>query len=70
MSRTLQQHIDDDLDELDNPNISSQRRRHIENELQSLQKYQRNHPNETCDPSHLDLYCDDNPNALECRIYD
>lgn len=70
MDRTLQQHINDDRDELDNPNTSSQRRRHLEDELDSLEKYQVNHPDEDYDPTSLELYCDSNPNALECRMYD
>jgi hypothetical protein len=68
--RTLQQHIEDDMNELDNPGINSQRRRHIESELEELQSYQNNHPEETHDPTPLELYCDLNPNALECRIYE
>jgi hypothetical protein len=70
MDRTLQQHINDDRDELDNPNTNSQRRRHLEDELGSLEKYQVNHPDDDHDPSGLELYCDLNPEALECRIYE
>jgi hypothetical protein len=29
-----------------------------------------NHPNEQKDPTPLELYCDLNPDALECRIYE
>lgn len=68
--RTLQQHINDDRDELDNPTTSGQRRRHLEDELDSLEKYQANHPDETHDPNSLELYCDAHPDALECRVYD
>lgn len=70
MDRTLQQHINDDRDELDDPNTSSQRRRHLEGELDALEQYQVNHPDEDHDPTGLELYCDTNPDALECRIYD
>ncbi len=70
MDRTLQQHINDDRDELDNPNTSAQRRRHIEGELDSLEKYQANHPDENYDPTALELYCDQHPDASECRIYE
>jgi hypothetical protein len=70
MDRTLQQHINDDKNELDNPNTSSQRRRHLEDELGSLENYQTNHPNDDHDPTALELYCDENPEALECRIYE
>ena len=68
--RTLQQHINDDLDELNNSTISGQRRRHIESELHELEQYQANHPDEDYDPSSLELYCDSNPEADECRVYE
>lgn len=70
MDRTLQQHINDDYDELDSPTISGQRRRHLEDELNSLEQYQVNHPDENHDPTPLELYCDSHPDALECRVYD
>jgi hypothetical protein len=70
MNKTLQQHINDDRDELDNPHLSAQRRRHLEDELDSLEQYQINHPDTNHDPTYLELYCDANPDALECRIYE
>jgi hypothetical protein len=70
MEKSLQQHINDDRDELDDPNTGAQRRRHLEYELDSLEKYQVNHPDEDYDPTPLELYCDSNPDALECRIYE
>jgi hypothetical protein len=69
-NKTIQQHIDDDSNELDNPNTNSQRRRHLEGELESLKKYKDNHPEDDHDPTPLELYCDANPAALECRIYE
>jgi hypothetical protein len=70
MDRTIQQHIDDDRNELDIETLSGQRRRHLQDELTSLEQYQENHPNDDHDPTPLELYCDVNPNALECRIYE
>jgi hypothetical protein len=70
MGKSLQQHINKDKNELDNPNTSGQRRRHLEDELYALEKYQSNHPDDDYDPTPLELYCDANPNALECRIYE
>lgn len=70
MDRTLQQHINDDRDEIYNPNTSGQRRRHLEDELDALEQYQSNHPDDTHDPNPLELYCDAHPNALECRVYE
>lgn len=70
LKRTLQQHINDDKDELDNPNLSGQRRRHLESELDDLEKYQVNHPDDDYDPSAFEVYCDLNPDAAECKIYE
>jgi CP12 domain len=67
---TIDSHIQHDIDELDDPNINSQRRRHLEIELDQLMRYKDTHPNEDKDPTGLDLYCNDNPNAPECRIHD
>jgi hypothetical protein len=63
-------HIAKDRAILDNPMISSQSRRHIEAELESLESYKKNHPDDLHDPNPLELYCDMNPSAPECRIYD
>jgi hypothetical protein len=70
MERSIQQHINDDKDQLDNPELSSQRRRHLESELDSLEKYYINHPDEDHDPTPLELFCDQNPDASECKIYE
>lgn len=50
--------------------ISSQSRRHYEEELEQLEKYHEKHPEDDHDPTPLELFCDENPNALECRIYE
>ena len=70
VNKSLQQHINDDRDELDNPMISAQRRRHIEEELDALEQYQVNHPDEDHDPNALELFCDSHPDAAECKIYE
>lgn len=67
---SIHQHIEKDKSLLEDPTISSQSRRHIQDELNSLENYRQNHPNDDRDPSSLELYCDSNPDALECRIYD
>jgi hypothetical protein len=67
---TINDHIEKDKNIIDDPTVSSQARRHAEDELESLQKYQQNHPNDDHDPTPLELYCDSNPDALECRIYE
>ena len=66
----IDKHIVRDKEILDNPVISSQARRHTQEELQSLESYKSNYPNDNHDPTPLELYCDANPDALECRIYE
>lgn len=70
MEKTINQHINNNINELDSKNLSGQRRRHLQNELDSLERYQENHPNDFHDPTPLELYCNENPHALECRIYE
>jgi len=66
----INKHIEQDRKELSDPQLSPQRRRHIEDELEQLEAYHENHPNDTHDPTPLELFCDANPDALECRVYD
>jgi hypothetical protein len=66
----IDQHIEKDKQLLDDPTISPQTRRHTAEELEALQSYKENHPEDDHDPTPLELYCDANPDALECRIYD
>jgi hypothetical protein len=66
----INDHIKRDQEELSDPMISSQRRRHIEDELESLEKYHINHPEDDHDPTPLELFCDENPDSPECRVYD
>jgi len=44
--------------------------RHLLKELADRELYKSNHPDETRDPSHLEIYCERNPDAIECKIYD
>jgi hypothetical protein len=67
---TIDQHIQKDIEILNDPTTSSQSRRHIEEELTALETYKANHPEDSHDPTTLELYCDANPNALECRVYE
>ena len=68
--KNIQQHIQKDKEILEDPTISPQQRRHIEEELDQLQVYQERHPEDDHDPTALELYCDANPSASECRVYD
>lgn len=66
----LEQFIKNINDELNDCSLNKQRKRYLEGYLEELLLYQKNHPHETVIPSSFELYCDINPNALECRIYD
>lgn len=63
-------HIDKDKQILDDPQTSPQARRHTEEELAALEAYKQRHPGDDHDPSALELFCDANPAALECRVYE
>jgi hypothetical protein len=72
---SIESHIEKDRKILDNPQTSPQQRRHIEGELEELETYVKNHKAEIeagdhHDPTPLELYCDSNPEADECRIYE
>ena len=66
----IDQHIQKDKEILDDPQTSPQARRHTEEELEALEAYKLNHPEDQHDPTPLELYCDTHPDAAECKIYD
>lgn len=66
----IDQHIEKDRNILNDPLTSPQARRHTEEELTALEAYRANHPEDLHDPTPLELYCDANPEALECRMYE
>jgi|TARA_B100000035_G_C21013380_1_gene560699 hypothetical protein len=73
--KDIETHIEKDREILANPMTSAQQRRHIEGELEELEAYAKNHAKEIADGDHhdptpLELYCDSNPDADECRIYE
>ena len=66
----IKDHIKRDYQKLEDSLISYQSRRHFEDEVDKLEKYQENHPDDDHDPTSLELFCDSNPDALACRIYE
>jgi len=68
--KNIQTHIEEDTEKLNDPMINSQSRRHYEEELLALKKYQERHPHDDHDPTNLELFCDENPGAIQCRIYE
>ena len=72
---SIEKHIEKDREILENPTISPQQRRHVESELEELEAYAENHKEDIeagdhHDPTPLEMYCDANPDADECRIYE
>lgn len=67
--RTIDEKIEENKDILNDPQISRQRRRYLEQELEQLESYKRKHPDRIELPNSLELFCDENPDAVECRIY-
>ena len=67
---SIEKHIEYDREILDDPLVSSQARRHIEDELEALERWVLVHPDDHHDPTVLELYCNDNPDADECRVYE
>lgn len=67
---TIENHIELNRKILENPTTSPQHRRHIEDELKHLEEYQKNHPEDHHDPTTLEIYCEENPDADECKIYE
>ncbi len=72
---SVEKHIEVDKKILEDPTTSPQQRRHIEEELHELEVYVENHKIEIADGDHhdataLELFCEVEPDADECRIYD
>ena len=44
--------------------------RHLEGELKDLKEFKDHHPGDNHDPTSLEMYCENNPEAPECRVYD
>jgi hypothetical protein len=72
---SVEKHIEVDKKILDDPTTSPQQRRHIEGELTELNVYVENHKKDIesgdhHDPTPLELYCEMEPDADECRVYE
>lgn len=72
---SVEKHIEVDKKILEDPTISPQQRRHIEGELTELNAYVENHKKDIeagdhHDPTALELFCEMEPEADECRVYE
>ena len=69
---TIDEHIQKDQQDIEAAKAAGDmaKVRHLEDELKGLQEYKEHHPEDSHDPSPLEVYCDLNPEAPECRVYD
>jgi hypothetical protein len=65
----LQELINDICEELETTSLNKQRKRYLNAYLEELLEYQKHHPDANSIPNSLELFCDLNPDAQECRIY-
>ena len=71
----IEQHIEADKKIFEDPTTNPQMRRHVEEELHELEVYAKNHKDEIeagdhHDPTALELYCEMEPGAPECKTHD
>ena len=70
--KSIDEHIQKDQSELEAAKATGDqaKQRHLTEELKSLEEYKEHNPEDKHDPTSLELYCDANPDADECRVYD
>jgi hypothetical protein len=70
--KTIDDHIEKDRVEIESTKAEGNlgKVRHLEQELKSLEEYKTLHPEDSHDPTPLEVFCDLNPEAPECRVYD
>jgi hypothetical protein len=70
--KTIDDHIEKDRVEIESAKAEGNlgKVRHLEQELKSLEEYKTLHPEDSHDPTPLEVFCDLNPVAPECRVYD
>ena len=70
--KSIDDHIQKDQSELEAAKAPGDQAklRHLTEELKSLEEYKEHNPEDKHDPTSLELYCDANPDADECRVYD
>ena len=69
--KTIDDHIEKDKVEIESAKADGNlgKVRHLEEELKALNEYKEHHPEDSHDPSPLDVDCDLNPDAPECLVY-
>ena len=70
--KSIDEHIKKDQAEIEQARSSGDmgKVRHLEEELKGLEEYKKHHPDDSHDPTPLEVHCDLNPDAPECLVYD
>ena len=70
--KSIDEHIAKDQDKIAEARAKGDEAmvRHLEEELESLKEFKDHHPEDDHDPTSLEMYCENNPEAAECRTYD
>ncbi|MBM5797499.1 MAG: hypothetical protein FJ050_05815 [Cyanobacteria bacterium M_surface_7_m2_040] len=69
---SIDEHIQQDQSEIEAARAAGDmgKVRHLEQELKELQEYKEHHPGDNHDPTPMEVFCDLNPDAPECLVYD
>lgn len=69
---SIDAHIAQDRSELEQARNTGDKSKaaHLEAELKDLEAYKAHHPEESKDPTPMEVYCDLNPDAPGCLVYD
>lgn len=70
--KTIDEHIEKDREDIEAAKAEGNlgKVRHLEEELKSLEEFKAHHPEDNHDPTPLEVFCDLNPEAPECKVYD
>ena len=70
--KTIDDHIQKDRVDIEEARAAGDlaKVRHLEDELKNLEEYKEHHPEDSHDPTPLEVFCDLNPEAPECLVYD
>ena len=70
--KSIDEHIEKDRLEIEAARAEGNegKVRHLEEELKGLEEYKQHHPGDDHDPTPLEVFCDLNPEAPECKVYD
>ena len=69
---TIEQHMRQAIQLLEQARLNHDdaKIRHYETEIKNLKTYQAHHPDEDHDPTSLEVFCDMNPDAPQCRVFE